>query len=65
MAKTMIQIDTKTRDMIKNLGSMGETYDDVLKRLCKVAVEHTMAKVLLDTTDCVTIDDIMKKRNLC
>ena len=60
----MIQIDTETRDMIKSLGSMGETYDDVLKRLCKIVIDQTMARVLFDTSNCVMIDDIMKRRNL-
>lgn len=37
MVKTTIQIDTHTRDLIKERGEMGETYDDVLLRLLQSA----------------------------
>jgi hypothetical protein len=35
-ANTTIQILTETRDELKNLGSKGETYDGIIKRLIKV-----------------------------
>lgn len=64
MTKTMIQIETETRDKIKSLGSMGDTYDSVLQRLYKQAVEVIMAKTLLDTTDTIEIEKILRRRNL-
>ncbi len=33
---TTIQISTETRDELKTLGSKGETYDEIIKRLIKV-----------------------------
>ena len=39
MAKeiTTIQISKETRDKLKELGKKGETYDEIIKRLLKLA----------------------------
>ena len=36
---TTIQLSKETRDELKKLGKMGETYDDVIKRLVNTAKE--------------------------
>ena len=36
---TTIQLSRETRDLLKNFGKMGETYDDVIKRLMQKAKE--------------------------
>jgi len=36
---TTIQISREVRDELRELGKMGETYDDVIKRLIKIAKE--------------------------
>jgi hypothetical protein len=36
---TTIQILTETRDELKTLGSKGETYDEIIKRLIKAYKE--------------------------
>jgi len=36
---TTIQISKDVREMLKELGKMGETYDDVIKKLIKKAKE--------------------------
>ena len=64
MTKTMIQVDTETRDLIKSVGRMGETYDDVIRRMYQQTTENMMAKLLLDTSDSISIQEILKKRNL-
>ncbi|MFT4312117.1 MAG: hypothetical protein ACMXYF_02710 [Candidatus Woesearchaeota archaeon] len=64
MTKTMIQVDSRTRDLIKSLGKMGETYDDVIQRMYKQTTENMIAKLLLDTSDCVSIEEILQKRDL-
>lgn len=64
MAKTVIQIKKETREKIKALGMMGETYDDVLDRLCVLAHETMMARVLLDTSDSTDLKEVLKKRSL-
>ncbi len=33
MAKTVIQVETDTRELLKEQGKMGETYDSLIVRL--------------------------------
>ena len=35
MAKTSIQIEDKTRDKLKSLGKMEDTYDSLIERLVR------------------------------
>ena len=55
MAKTTIQLEEKTRDRLKRLGAMTDTYDSLIDRLVKfyedarkkeifVDVQHKLAK---------------------
>ncbi len=37
MTSTTIRIDTETRDELQSLGRMGESYDDVIRRLLSAA----------------------------
>ena len=64
MAKTIIQIKKETREKIKSLGKMGETYDDVIQRMYESTVENMLAKTLLDVSDSSSIEEILKKRKL-
>ncbi len=59
MAKTMIQVDVETRDKIKSLGRMGETYSDVLDKLYELAIRQQMENYLLDTTGYVDLDELI------
>jgi len=36
---TTIQLSKETKEQLKEFGKMGETYDDVIKRLIKIAKE--------------------------
>ena len=46
MAKdaTTIRISTDLRDRLKKLGTKGETYDEIIERLLKIAVENMGGK---------------------
>lgn len=55
MAKTTIQVEEKTRDRLKSLGSMSDTYDSLIERLVEfyeearkrenfVEAQHKLAK---------------------
>lgn len=58
MAKTMIQVDVETRDKIKSLGKMGESYSQVLERLYAVALRERQRAYLMDTDGYVDVDDL-------
>jgi len=46
MAKdvTTIRVSTDLRDKLKELGKKGETYDEIIERLLKIAVENMGGK---------------------
>ena len=55
MSKTTIQIETKTRDKLKSIGKMEDTYDSLIERLVEfyedmlkrerfVEIQHKIAK---------------------
>lgn len=55
MTKTTIQLEEKTRDRLKSLGSMSDTYDSLIDRLVEfyeearkrenfVEIQHKLAK---------------------
>jgi len=55
MAKTTIQVEEKTRDRLKSVGMMSDTYDSLIERLVEfyeearkrerfVDIQHTRAK---------------------
>jgi len=35
--KTTIEVSVETRDQLKELGKKGETYDEIIRRLLKLA----------------------------
>lgn len=37
MKPTTIQVDAETRDMLKSFGRKGETYNDIIQKLIKIA----------------------------
>lgn len=46
MAKdvTTIRVSTDLRDRLRELGKKGETYDEIIERLLKIAVENMGGK---------------------
>jgi len=46
MAKdvTTIRVSTDLRNRLKELGKKGETYDEIIERLLKIAIENTGGK---------------------
>lgn len=58
---TTIAVSPEIRDQIKEFGSKGETYDKILARLLKNAREHQLRDLFMDTTNCLTIENVRKK----
>lgn len=59
MAKTMIQVDVETRDKIKSLGKMGESYTDVLNKLYLLAIRNQMESYIMDTEEYIDLDELI------
>jgi hypothetical protein len=54
---TTIAVSTNIRDQIKEFGSKGETYDEILARILRVAKERQLQALLMDTSDSITIQE--------
>ena len=58
---TTISISVEIRVEIKEWGNKGETYDDILKKLLKSAKDRQLQELLMDTTDCIPIEQALKE----
>ena len=58
---TTISISEETRDEIREFGSKGETYDEILERLLKSAKERQLQELLMDEKGCVPIEDALER----
>jgi hypothetical protein len=62
MATTTIPLEKETRDRLRSLGSKGETYDQIVKRLMSIAeYEEFMEgqyKLLKDKKSFVSLDEL-------
>lgn len=52
---TTISISEETRDKIKEFGSKGETYTDILNKLYKSAKDRQLQDLLMSEENCLTI----------
>ena len=58
---TTIAISPKIRDQIKEFGNKGDTYDEILARLLNNAKERQLQELLMDTTNCVPIEEALER----
>ena len=57
---TTIAISPEIRDQIKEFGNKGDTYDKILARLLNSAKERQLQELLMDTTNCVPIEEALE-----
>ena len=49
MSKTTIQVETKTRDKLKSLGTMEDTYDTLIEKLVEAYEEMRKRENFVET----------------
>ena len=54
---TTITISVETKEKLRNLGKVGETYDDVIKRMYAITKKNMVLAYLYDESDSIDIDD--------
>lgn len=57
-ATTMIRISSQTRDKLKEMGRMGETYDEVISRLHEKVFNKKVQREMMDLSDCILVGDM-------
>jgi len=58
---TTISISHEIRDKIKEFGSKGDTYTNILDKLYESAKQRQLQDLLMDTKDCIPIDVALKR----
>ena len=58
---TTISISEDIRDQIKEFGTKGETYEEILARLLKRAKDRQLQELLMDETDCIPIESALNR----
>jgi len=58
---TTIAVSPDIRDQIKDFGSKGETYDEILARLLKSAKDRQLQELLMDPKDCTPVNDALER----
>ena len=58
---TTIAISTDIRNQIKEFGNKGETYEEILQRLLQGAKDRQLQELLMDSEDCVNIDEAIER----
>ena len=58
MEQTMIRVSTDTREKLKEMGRMGETYDEVISRLYDKVFNKKVEKEMMDLSDCILVEDM-------
>lgn len=61
MEHTTIAITKDLKEKIKEFGTKGETYSDVIERLYKSAVERQLHDFLMDDEGTISIEEALDK----
>ena len=61
MQTTTIQLSNKTKSLISSFGTKEDTYEDILKRMYKLAVKEQLREFLLSSEDTISIDEAIAK----
>jgi hypothetical protein len=58
---TTIQVSRRVRDQISTFGLKGESFDTILDRLYKLAVQNQLKEFLMSSENCISIEDARKE----
>ena len=58
---TTIQISEETKQLIGTFGTKQDTYEDIIKRLYKLAVKEQLREFLLASENTIPIDEAIKR----
>ncbi len=58
---TTIQIKEETKSLISSFGSKGDTYDDIVMRLYKMAVKEQLKDFLMSSEKAIPIDEARRR----
>lgn len=60
---TTIQISKDTKDLLNSFGTKEDTYEDIIKRMYKLAVREQLKDFLMSSKNTITIDEAKKEHS--
>ena len=61
MVNTTIAITRDAQEMLKIFGNKGETYTDIILKLCKSAKERQFHDLLMNDSNTVSVEDALSR----
>ncbi|MFH1315975.1 MAG: hypothetical protein ABII01_00490 [Candidatus Woesearchaeota archaeon] len=58
---TTIQLSNKTKELIGSFGSKEDTYEDIIKRMYKMAVKEQLREFLMSSENTISLDQARKE----
>ena len=56
-----IQLSKETKSLISTFGSKEDTYEDIVKRMYKLAVKEQLRELLMSSENTISIDEARKR----
>ena len=58
---TTIQLSTETKNLIGSFGTKEDTYEDIIKRMYKLAVKEQLNEFLMSSDKTITLEEARKR----
>lgn len=60
---TTIQISKKTKELISSFGSKKDTYEEIIKRIYKLAVKEQLREFLMSSEGTISLEEARKRHD--
>lgn len=61
MTTTTIQLSNETKGLLNTFGAKEDTYEDIIKRMYKLAVKEQLREFLLSSENTIPIDEAIQR----
>ena len=58
---TTIQLDNTTKTLISSFGTKEDTYDDIIKKMYKLAVKEQLREFLMSSEDAISLKEARRR----
>ena len=58
-----IQISKETKSIISTFGTKEDTYEDIIKRMYKLAIKEQLRELLMTSKNTISLDEARKRIN--
>ena len=58
---TTVQLSKSTKDLLSSFGTKEDTYDDIIKRIYRLAVKEQIREFLMSSDDTISLEEARKR----